>query len=543
MNRMVSKSRARKTRSRDRKARERKTGNSRSLEANPLLGLSIAFLLWAAATFILEIENIVGGYADPASVFNMTGNSAFLLVGLFAAGLFLNIASPKVIRQNSRLLLLGLVTIIAVTASKALYSLAGKYEFMPWEVALFLLPLALAPLLTTILVGSNAGIGVGVWTSFAVAIMDGRNFSLFLVGIVATAVAAQTGRDVRTRYRVFRTGLVIGLAETTCLLGLTALGWQTVDILTVLRQAGACLVGGFFSAVVVLLILPLFEMLFNITTDITLLELSDMGHPLLQRLAMEAPGTYHHSLVVASLAQSAADTIGANSLLARVAAYFHDVGKLTKPDFFVENIRRKINPHDSLPPSMSTLVITSHVKEGMSLAILHKLPAPVVRVLREHHGTSLLSCFHHKARNQLELDLAGRESRQEEAKAKVDENDFRYPGPKPISRESGIICLADAVEAASRTMEKPTPNHIEELVDEITNTRFEDGQLDECELTLSEITKVRKSFVFTLTNMLHGRVPYPKNEDRNKQQPKNTQSRPAPDARPPAPADAQGNPG
>jgi hypothetical protein len=266
---------------------------------------------------------------------------------------------------------------------------------------------------------------------------------------------------------------------------------------------------------IVMLLIPMMEPVFGITTDVSLLELSDMGHPLLQRLAMEAPGTYHHSLIVANLAQAAATEIGANPLLARVSSYFHDIGKLTKPEFFAENIRIRENPHDDLPPSMSTLIITSHVKEGVSLAMLHKLPETVIRVIREHHGTGLISYFHHKAKKQLEFELEKGE--ETGGQTPINDSDFRYQGPKPSTPESVIVCLADAVEAASRTMQKVTPASIEGLVDDIITYRFEDNQLSDADLRLSDLTKIKRSFVFSLTNMLHGRVPYPTDEDRDKQ--------------------------
>jgi len=284
--------------------------------------------------------------------------------------------------------------------------------------------------------------------------------------------------------------------------------WPDSSAVITMHQTVSCIGSGILSAVLALLILPLLEHLFGITSDITLLEFSDLGHPLLQRLALEAPGTYHHSLVVANIAQAAAEVIGANSLEARVSAYFHDIGKLTKPNFFAENIHLQENPHDNLPPSMSTLIITSHVKEGLSLAMLHKLPEPVRRAIQEHHGTSMLQCFHHKAVSQLELEM-GIDGAQV---TRVDDHHFRYAGPRPSTRVSGIICLADAVEATSRSIEKPTPGHIENMVNEIVRKRLEDGQLDDCELSLLELSKIRRTFVFTLTTMLHGRIAYPKNE-------------------------------
>jgi putative nucleotidyltransferase with HDIG domain len=344
--------------------------------------------------------------------------------------------------------------------------------------------------------------------------------------MVATVVCADTAERVRKRSKVLRIGLMAGVSQIVCVFGLTAFNWDVTAPIQVLYQVGACLLSGFFAGIAVLLILPLFEWMFRITTDITLLELSDLGHPLLQRLAIEAPGTYHHSLVVANLAQAAADEIGANSLLARVCAYFHDIGKLVKPQFFGENLQMRANPHDDLPPSMSTLVITSHVKEGLSLAVLHKLPDPIIETIREHHGTSLLSYFHHKASAEVHTELTGEDASPTNGQPKVEEGAFRYDGPKPATRESAVINLADAVEAASRSMEKTTPSHIEGLVSDIVDARLADGQLDDCDLTLRDLVKVKGAFVFTLSNMLHGRVAYPKDENRDKQQSKHVPGRP-----------------
>jgi putative nucleotidyltransferase with HDIG domain len=400
----------------------------------------------------------------------------------------------------------------------------------------------MAPLLGTILVDGTVGMAIGIWNASVFAVLGGGSFVLLLTGLTAAVVGASVADGVRTRSRVLRAGLTIGVCELTCVLAVTAMEWSNPELAFVLlHRAGACLISGFLSAVIVLLILPGFEMMFNITTNISLLELSDLGSPLLQRLAIEAPGTYHHSLVVANLAQAAADEIGANSLLARVCSYYHDIGKLTKPEFFYENLRSGANPHDDLPPSMSALVITSHVKEGVSLAMVHKLPDPVMRTIREHHGTSVLSYFHHKARVQLsDEEGASGESRPNGQNKQVDDSDFRYPGPRPSSKEAAIICLADAVEAASRTLEKTTPGHLEGLVNEITIHRLQDGQLDACSLTLAELTRVKSSFVFTLTNMLHARIPYPKNENRDKQQAKDSPSRKAEAKSAGRPSDAAG---
>lgn len=310
-----------------------------------------------------------------------------------------------------------------------------------------------------------------------------------------------------------------------CAICLWLLDWDAINTGAAMSQALACFVSGVVTSVIALLLIPVFETLFKITTDITLLELSDMGHPLLHRLAIEAPGTYHHSLVVANLSQSASDGIGANGLRARVCSYYHDIGKLTKPDFFTENMQLQDNPHDDLTPNMSTLIITSHVKEGVSLALLHKLPQPVQDVIMEHHGTGVVIYFHHKARRQIELDLE-QGNGSHDVPTKIEEGDFRYPGPKPQTRESAIISLADGVESASRSLSKATPAAIESLVEEIVSDRVSDGQLDDCELTFTELAKIKKSFIFTLAGMHHARIAYPKDENSS---PKSTEPLVAPD--------------
>jgi len=517
MEQQVSRARTRKTKTRQKQADKAAAGRS-ALRENPVLGLSLAGLVWLYAVLLLGWEGFFAKSTDPAFLLPLAGRSVFALVGLLAGGLFLEIVRPGLLRQNARTALMVLIAVVALSPAKAILYAFVQTGLMPVDTVQFLLPLAIAPLLATILVDGAVGVAVGVWTSLMMSLLVDNSLPLFLAGIVATMVTARTAHRVRTRSKVIRTGLVIGLSQIICVFGLTALHWDNPDLKLVVHQAGACLLSGFFSALVVLLILPIFEALFGITTDIALLELSDLGHPLLQRLAIEAPGTYHHSLVVANLAHAAADEIGANGLLARVGAYFHDAGKLTKPEFFSENIQYRTNPHDNLAPSMSTLVISAHVKEGLSLAMVHKLPEVVMKAIREHHGTSLMSYFHHKAQEQIREEPDASPGPQGNGKPGVDEADFRYAGPRPTTPETAILCLADAVEAASRSAAKTTPGHLKNLVNDIVNARLIDGQLDASGLTLAQLDAVKRSFIFTLTSMLHGRIPYPHNENRDNQQ-------------------------
>ena len=229
-----------------------------------------------------------------------------------------------------------------------------------------------------------------------------------------------------------------------------------------------------------------------------------MSHPLLQKMAIQAPGTYHHSLMVATLSQNAAEAINANSLLVRVSAYYHDIGKLAKPEFFSEKIQNNENPHDNLSPHMSALVIIAHVKEGLALAKRHKLPSPILDAIEQHHGNGLIHFFYEKAKRNI-LDLNSDEE--------LNEADFRYGGKPAESPEMAILSLADACEAASRSINKPTPQKISNLINEIFEQKLNDGQLDYARLNMAEINLVKKSIIFSLTNMLHGRVPYKNNEN------------------------------
>lgn len=268
------------------------------------------------------------------------------------------------------------------------------------------------------------------------------------------------------------------------------------------------------TGIVLSSLLPLLESTFRLTTASTWMEMADLNHPLLRRMTIEAPGTYHHSLMVANLAEAAAEAIGACSLMTRVAAYFHDIGKLNNPEYFIENTSPEENPHDGMTPSMSALVIISHVKDGVDLALRHKLSHHIVDVIEQHHGTSLVQYFYQRAlqrRNELQA-LVDADQAHDTDVPEVDESTFRYPGPKPQSRECAIISLADALESASRALEKPTPAKIEQLVEDIVKSRILDGQLDECGLTLGELAQVKKSFVTTLRSMLHKRVSYARAE-------------------------------
>lgn len=444
----------------------------------------------------------------------IAGNGSLLLIILIVCGGLLHIVTPSIYQKTATVLLWGILALLPVLLAKVLVYLSDTARFFNSALLPFLIPLSLAPMLASILINRSASVVLGLLAAFTTALFLDNNFILFSMGIAVSVVAALSMREVHRRSRVFKAGLWVGLTKTFFALSIAL--WTQPALPITLAQAGWGLASGLLAAFIALLLLPVFEMLFRITTDIRLLELSDMGHPLLQRLAIEAPGTYHHSLMVANLARAAVQEVGGNALLARVCAYYHDVGKLTKPEFFTENSQFRANPHDDLAPSMSALIIVAHVKEGVSLASQYKLPHPIIDGIQQHHGTSLISFFYHRAQKQLELTLVS--SPPSASERPVEEKDYRYPGPKPQTPEMGILLLADSIEAASRSMEKPTPSKIENLVNDIIDEKFQDGQLDESDLHFTQLAQIRKSMIFTLTNMLHGRVPYPGNENRDQQQ-------------------------
>jgi putative nucleotidyltransferase with HDIG domain len=258
---------------------------------------------------------------------------------------------------------------------------------------------------------------------------------------------------------------------------------------------------GFISAFFVVATLKLFEHFFNVLTNFSLLEIADSNRPVLKRMALEAPGTWQHSLTVSQLSEAAADAIGANALLTRAGAYYHDIGKIAKSAYFTENQMYTDNKHDKIEPSMSRLVILNHVKEGIELAKKHKLHPIIIDFIPQHHGTSLIYYFYQKA-------IEGAEEGES-----VQEENFRYPGPKPQTKETAIVLLADSVEGATRALDEPTPTRIEETVKKIVNNKFIDGQMDECSLTLKEINKISSTFIRILSAMYHARIKYPEKKN------------------------------
>ncbi|MGI9086838.1 MAG: HD family phosphohydrolase [Chthoniobacterales bacterium] len=448
------------------------------------------------------------------------------VVGLLffgAAVIQLWINQPKTFMHSSRLLLvLGIILIqLAATKLVLIFCHSGTFALLTPETAALIAPYAFAPLVLSVLLGRNHGLYAAVFVSLWTRLLFGSfDAPLLASAVISGFTAVYLTLQVRKRSRLIRAGLGVGVAIWLCSLAFGVIGpidlftpsannWQMLGF-----QSALAIGNGIVTATIVGGVLPILEHLFRITTDISWLEASDLNHPLLRRMTIEAPGTYHHSLVVANLAEAAAEGIGANATLCRVCAYFHDVGKLVKPEYFTENMNFERNPHDDLAPTMSALIIMAHVKEGVDLALKHDLNRQIIDVIQQHHGTSLVYYFYKRALQQQEDAKAGGKimNMREGDVADVSQENFRYGGPKPQTKENAIISLADMVESASRSLEKPTPQKIEQLVTDLIAQRIADRQLDECDLTLAELRIIAERFRFTLMTMLHTRIAYPKAE-------------------------------
>lgn len=408
-----------------------------------------------------------------------------LVIPIFLISLVVYLKFRKINVRNFRFLHLLFLFVLNFVISYFIITRGWPFSFIPF---------ALVPMLITILFGElELSLLLVFATSVTISSIAKNNLYLGLLLFVNGIIASLLVLDVRKRVGVIRAGLIIGLIQAFTLL-LIQRFWigHPIRYLELFLNGIAC-------SMIVLGVLPIFEYLFKTVTNISLLELADFNHPLLQRMTLEAPGTYHHSLIVGNLSDAACRAIGANSLLARIGAYYHDIGKLEKAEYFSENQDVSSSKHDSLSPDMSKLIIMNHVKEGVDLAGKYKLNPVIIDFILQHHGNSLVYYFYRRALENLGEDEV------------VKEEGFRYPGPKPNSKETAVVLLADSVEAATRALRDPTPAKIEEVVHKMINNRFIDGQLDECDLTLKDIEKISSVFIRMLTAVYHSRLNYPEN--------------------------------
>jgi putative nucleotidyltransferase with HDIG domain len=390
--------------------------------------------------------------------------------------------SPQVYENLKHMVLLGLIVTMTLLVTKVAHYYSD-----------YLSPMASGALLVAILLDTRLGLIVACLLGVSSGFIAENDFRAASVAIIGGLIGVFSVSRMSQGYTLTRTGFIISLANFVMILA-SGLAGQIPGTL-VLKQGLAGVVSGIGSAILTIGCLPYLESTFKITTSAKLMELAKPNQPLLQRLLVEAPGTYHHSIIVGNLAEAAADLIGADPILVRVGAYYHDIGKIKRPYFFIENQMGE-NPHDKIAPSLSTLIVTSHVRDGIELAKEHQIPEIVIDLIRQHHGTMLVGYFYHRA-----VDTEHSECIQEE--------DFRYEGPRPQTKEAALIMLADCIEAAVRSLSKPTVNRIEATVRKLIRERLHDGQLDECGLTLRDLNTIGDVFIRVLSGIFHSRIEYP----------------------------------
>ena len=437
----------------------------------------------------------------------------FITVGTFLIAIFyISLVLPNFWQDSVRTTIVAIAIISNLCLSRLILELGSTDLFGGNSILVgiipYLIPVAFAPMIVMISVGPRMAALSALMTSVFHAAMQNAGIEALAVSLSAALVGAYFCREIRHRGSVLKAGAMAGLTSAVLAIGIgfASGGGGMASI----NHSLASLVIGVFTGGLVLSAMPLIEHGFKVATDATLFELTDFNHPLLRKMQVEAPGTYHHSLMVANLSENAAVAVGANPILCRACSLFHDIGKMTQPHYFTENQGEFGNPHNRQNPAMSALIIKSHVKEGVEIARENGLPKIIRDVIRQHHGTTLVKYFYHQAKQK---------SKQEKLPysddvIEPDESTYRYDGPKPRFKESAIIFFADSVEAAARSLPKVTQHSVEELLEKIFQDRLEDLQLDECPLTLEEVAKIKKSFIKTTLNMLHSRVEYP-DEDKN----------------------------
>ncbi|MEX0939572.1 MAG: HDIG domain-containing metalloprotein [Pirellulales bacterium] len=449
----------------------------------PLAGDALQ-LLW------LEYQNVV---ADRSLLAKAARSLAAL--GMYVAlytlcGFYIYFREPRMIAKLSRLFAMLSMVVLSVAVCMLVARDAWRAE---------LVPLLLFAMTVSIAYHHELALLLSAAVTLIITMALGHDLGDAVILMAANVGAVLSVGRIRTRLKLLFVGMCAGAVALLTTIGVGVLeGGQMYPSLV--QDSLRFGLWGVIAGALMTCLLPFIERMFGVQTDLSLRELGDPAHPLLQELVRRAPGTYNHSITVASLAESAAEAIGARGLLVRVGAYFHDIGKMLKPGYFIENQSRGDNRHESLVPAMSTLVIIAHVKDGADLARKSHLPEPIIDFIQQHHGTTLVEYFYRRANEQKELDPDGSE---------VDESSFRYPGPKPQTKEAGVLMLADAVESASRVLVEPTPSRIENLVHELTQKRLTDGQFDECGMTLQEVHVIRESLIKSLTAVYHGRVKYP----------------------------------
>ncbi|MBV4419370.1 HDIG domain-containing protein [Clostridium tyrobutyricum] len=401
--------------------------------------------------------------------------------------IYLNVYSKSIYKDFNIFIMINILSFLSILFARSLGIISP-----------FFIPLAFIPMIFSILVSSKTSLVINILNCVLISTAVEFNIEITILAMVNVIVGSIILRKLQQRNDILYATICIAVINIVLTVSMGFL--LTNNVVDVAEKAIFTGIGSIISGILVIGFLPVFESSFNIVTTIKLLELSNPNNPLLKRLLMEAPGTYHHSILVGNLAEVATEEVGGNALFSRVAAYYHDIGKIKRPYFFKENQLGNDNPHDKITSALSAVIIISHVKDGVEMAKEYKLPKIITDVIEQHHGRSLVKYFYVTMKNS------------SKSPEDVKEEDFRYPGPIPETKEAGIIMLADGVEAAVRSINEPNKDNIENMINDIINDRLSSGQLDNCDLTLRDITKIKSAFIKVLLGIYHHRIEYPKDK-------------------------------
>lgn len=414
------------------------------------------------------------------------GIAAIVLVIEFLLIAYIYVFNKELLQKTSRIFMLVLIFICVLIISKVLSI-----------ISIYLMPVAVSAMLLAILLDARLALLVNICLTILIGIITGNDITFIAMGLIGGTAGVFSMINTQQRGSIFVSGLMISLINLITIIGIGFI--NSSEIAKVLTFGFYGVLNGILCSILTVGSLPLWETVFGIVTPLKLLELSNPNHPLLKKLLLEAPGTYHHSIIVGNLSEAATNAVGGNSLLARTGAFYHDIGKTSRPYFFKENQLSSDNPHDKINPSLSSLIITGHVKEGLELANKHKLPEEIKDFITQHHGNTLVAYFYHKAKST-------------NSEEEIDENIFRYNGTKPQNKETAIVMLADSVEAAVRSLTSHTKDKIETMIHKIFKDKLEDGQLEESNLTLKELEQIKQAFITVLLGIFHERIAYPDQE-------------------------------
>ncbi|KAB3533254.1 HD family phosphohydrolase [Alkaliphilus serpentinus] len=433
----------------------------------------------------LQIMSELGLLAKDRKVDFMlyTGIASIVLVIEFLLVAYIYVFNKELLKKTSRLFMMILIFLCVLIISKVLAI-----------ISIYLIPVAVSAMLLAILIDARLAFLVNLCLTILISIVTGNDFSFIAMGLIGGTVGVFSVINTQQRGNIFVSGLIISIVNLITIIGIGFV--SSSEITKTLTFGFYGVLNGILCSILTVGSLPLWETVFHIVTPLKLLELSNPNHPLLKKLLIEAPGTYHHSIIVGNLSEAATNAVGGNSLLARTGAFYHDIGKTSRPYFFKENQLSAENPHDKINPSLSSLIITGHVKEGLELANKYKLPEEIKDFITQHHGNTLVAYFYHKAKNA-------------NSDEEIDENTFRYNGTKPLNKETAIVMLADSVEAAVRSLTSHTKEKIEAMIHKIFKDKLEDGQLEDCNLTLKELEKIKQAFLSVLLGIFHERIAYP----------------------------------